>query len=97
MIFAIAEQEPGTVKFSVAVAGANAPSNLSVENVQHDENSAVVSDVSADVDGWVEDNGLWVGYASFTVTSGLSSFATVHRGGSPKILAACSYVAEERA
>ena len=94
MIFAIAEQAPGTVKFSVAVEGANAPANLSVENVQHDENSAVVSDVSTDVNGWVESNGLWVGYAAFEVTSGLSSFATVHRGGSPKPLAACSYVAE---
>ena len=94
MIFAIAEQAPGHVKFSVGVEAASAPHNLHVTNNEYDENSQLTNTQDAEVGGWFADNGLWVGYASFAVAGGRPCFAFVHKGGTERPLGTFSYVAE---
>lgn len=90
--FAIAEQSPGSVTFSLL---ANAPTNVSVTNTCYDEASAPILEQTAPVGDWVAGNGGSVGYATFDTSSvtGAPCFAYVHRGRSRQPLGTFSYTA----
>lgn len=95
MVFAIAEQAPGSVKFSALVDGAHAPSNLGVTNRAYDENSQLLVEQEQPLSDWVKHDSGWVGYASFDTSgyTGRPCFAFAHKGGSPQPLATFSYMA----
>lgn len=90
--FAIAEQSPGRIEFTMLSDGQKAPGNLSVTSRLHDHMSEQIAEQTVHVSDWVERLDGWVGRVAFEQDSGLSAYAFVHRDTNDKPLDTLSYI-----